>query len=124
MPPGFPTEDGPRPEFAELYGAVELPTADYPTRTRRNVFEASATIWLGTLDSPGYRTTERACLDWGRSMLKAVEGTRPSEVVRWLRMNGWRSLNVAGNRESSNPGIGVRTERFLIRVFQLLVESR
>jgi Circularly permutated YpsA SLOG family len=36
---GFLTEDEPRPEFAELYGAVEMPTADYPSRTRRNVFE-------------------------------------------------------------------------------------
>ena len=28
MPKGDRTEDGPRPEFAELYGAVELPTED------------------------------------------------------------------------------------------------
>ena len=105
MPWGFLTEDGPRPEFADLYGARELPTADYPARTRRNALEGSATIWLGRLDSPGCRATKRACLDWGRVMYKVVEGrTRPSDVVGWLGMNGFRSLNVAGNRESSNPG--------------------
>jgi Circularly permutated YpsA SLOG family len=96
MPLGFLTEDGPRPEFAELYGAVELPTADYPARTRRNVFESSATIWFGNLSSPGCATTERACLDWGRVMFKVREGhTRPSEVVCWLGMNSFRSLNMA-----------------------------
>jgi hypothetical protein len=38
MPLGFLTEDGPRPEFAELHGAVEMPTpklcrADRPERS-------------------------------------------------------------------------------------------
>jgi hypothetical protein len=42
-PLGWLTEDGSRSEFAEL------PTSDYPTRTRRNVMEASATILFGTL---------------------------------------------------------------------------
>ena len=37
MPLGFVTEDGPRPDYAELYGAVELPTPSYPERTRGNV---------------------------------------------------------------------------------------
>jgi hypothetical protein len=29
MPKGFLTEDGPRPEFAEEFGAVEMPTDSY-----------------------------------------------------------------------------------------------
>jgi hypothetical protein len=33
MPLGFLTEDGPRPEFADLYGAREMPTPDYRART-------------------------------------------------------------------------------------------
>lgn len=121
MPKGFLTEDGPRPEFAQLYGAVELPTADYPARTRRNVFESSATIWFGRMDSPGYFATHRACMEWGRSMLVVVDGkTRPSDVVHWLGISGFRSLNVAGNRESSNPGIGEKAERFLLAIFRKL----
>jgi hypothetical protein len=31
-------------------------------------------------------------------------------------------LNIAGNRESKNPGIGERVERFLIAVFKRLKE--
>lgn len=121
MPKGFLTEDGPRPEFAELYGAVEMPTPDYPARTRRNAFESSATIWFGSTDSAGFRTTERACLEWGRSMFRVIGGmTVPSDVVRWLEINGFKVLNVAGNRESGNPGIGEKAERFLLAVFRKL----
>jgi hypothetical protein len=40
--------------------------------------------------------------------LRAVE---PSEVVAWLSTNGFRSLSVAGNRVSNNPGIGEPVER-------------
>ena len=32
MPKGFLTEDGPRPEFATLYDAREIPTTAYPPR--------------------------------------------------------------------------------------------
>jgi hypothetical protein len=47
MPRGFLTEEGPRPEFAELYGAVELPSSSYPARTERNVRDSDGTIWFG-----------------------------------------------------------------------------
>ncbi len=121
MPLGFLTEAGPRPEFAELYGAVEIETTGYPERTRRNAFDASATIWFGDLTSPGSLTTHHAATTYGRSCYDVVEGRdRPSDVVRWLTTNGFRSLNVAGNRESSNPGIGQRVEIFMIAVLKKL----
>jgi hypothetical protein len=85
MPKGFLTKAGPRPEFSALYGAVELPTASYPERTRHNALEASATVWFGSLDSQGSVTTHRACLDYGRAVFDVIEGTtRPSDVVRWI----------------------------------------
>jgi hypothetical protein len=37
MPLGFLTEDGPRPDFAEKFWAVEMPGGGYPERTRANV---------------------------------------------------------------------------------------
>lgn len=121
MPLGFLTEDGPRPEFAEMYGAAELGSAEYPARTRANVRESGATIWFGDLRSPGSIATHRACLALGRSAYDVVEGRdRPSEVVAWLGTNGFRCINVAGNRESTAPGIGARVERFLIAVFRRL----
>jgi hypothetical protein len=44
MPKGFLTEDGPRPELAELYGAHELEAPDYPARTVANVEGATGAI--------------------------------------------------------------------------------
>jgi hypothetical protein len=124
MPLGFLTEDGPRPEFAGLYGAVELPTVDDPTPTRRNAMEAGATIWFGSLHSPGSIVTHRACLDFGRFCYDVVEGRDgPSDVARWLSASRVSSLNVAGDRESSHPGIGDRVERFLVSVFRKLAEG-
>jgi hypothetical protein len=43
MPLGFLTENGPRPEFADLYGAQEMPTASYRERTWQNVRDSDST---------------------------------------------------------------------------------
>jgi Circularly permutated YpsA SLOG family len=45
------------------------------------------------------------------------------DVVEWLRRNPQiKRLNVAGNRESKNPGIGERVKRFLMVVFKRVNE--
>lgn len=116
-PAGWETEGGPAPWLAD-FGLVECPEPGYPARTRRNVFDSSATIWFGSLTSPGAIATHRACLDYGRSIMNVMDGKdRPSDVVRWLGISGFRVLNVAGNRESTAPGIGARVERFMLAVF-------
>jgi hypothetical protein len=47
-----------------------------------------------------------------------------SDVVEWLCRNPQiKCLNIAGNRESKNPGIGERVERFLISVFKRVRQS-
>jgi hypothetical protein len=43
MPREFLTEKGPRPEFAELYGAREMPSPEYRERTRANAAIMSGT---------------------------------------------------------------------------------
>jgi hypothetical protein len=43
--------------------------------------------------------------------------TRPSDVVAWMADHQVVTVNVAGNRESKNPGLGARVEAFLARVF-------
>jgi hypothetical protein len=118
MPEGFLTEAGPRPEFAEMFGAVEMPGGDYPERTRANARDSDATIWFGDPDSPGGRTTPRACTGFGKPVYLVIEGlTQPADVVAWIEAEEVRVLNVAGNRESTEPGIGERVEPFLVEVF-------
>jgi Circularly permutated YpsA SLOG family len=104
-----------------MYGLVECPEPGYPPRTRANVEGSDGTIWFGSITSRGFRTTHDAALQRsvGYPVLIVYEGsTKPSEVVAWLRKHEVRVLNAAGNRESGNPGIGERVERFLIRVFR------
>jgi hypothetical protein len=44
MPESFLTEAGPRPEFAEMFGAVEMRGGGCPERIRANVRDSDATI--------------------------------------------------------------------------------
>jgi Circularly permutated YpsA SLOG family len=121
MPGGFLTEAGPQPDFAEVFGAVEMPEGGYAERTRANARDSDATVWFGDPDSPGGRTTLRACADLGRRVYLVIDGlTGPSEVAAWIVAEGVRVLNVAGNRESTEPGIGERVERFLAALFDRL----
>ncbi len=66
MPENFLTKAGFRPVFAELYGAVEMPGGRYAERTRANARDSDGTVWLGDPESPGGRTTLRACTGLGK----------------------------------------------------------
>ena len=48
----------------------------------------------------------------------------PSHVATWILENAVKTLNVAGNREFEEPGIGDRVERFLIDVLGELGHAR
>jgi Circularly permutated YpsA SLOG family len=127
MPRGFRAEDGAHPEFAAAYGARELPTDDYPARTRANVRDADATlIFADDLDRDGSRWTHQCCLDLSRPCLviRPSEPSVPRATASWLAAQPIRTLNVAGSRESVAPGIGAWVERHLTEVFALLGRSR
>ncbi len=49
--------------------------------------------------------------------------TGPSDLARWIEAEEVGVIKVAGNRESTTPGIGERTERFLVAVFRLLAKG-
>jgi hypothetical protein len=121
MANGFMTEEGPQCHFADLYGAREIPTASYRARIEQNVRDSDGTIWFGTTDIPGAKTTIDACKRFKRPLM-LVEPHRsilPADVVIWLRRNPQiERLNIAGNRESKNRGVGKRVERFLTVVFK------
>ena len=119
MPLGFLTEEGPRPDFAEAYGAVELATGDYPIRTRANTRDSDVTLWFGDTASIGGQTTLRACAALARPVLLVNDVAIPSEVAAWLEARGVRVLNIAGNRETTTPGIGAGVERFLVEGFRV-----
>ena len=130
MPKGYHTEDGPRPEFAELYGAKEHEYSNYPPRTRANVNACDVLLWFGNPYSPGGRLTLGICDHMAVLTPNAIITTPadPGTTVAFLRAQRaafGRDLvvMVAGNRESSKPGIGRRVERYLTEVFRLMRED-
>jgi hypothetical protein len=126
MPFGFLTEEGPQRRFANVYDAREMPTPSYPARTVQNVQDSDETIWFGTTDTPGAKTTLDACKRFRKPVMLVTptEVVLASDVVAWLRRNPEiERLNVAGNRESKNPGIGERVERFLTVVFNRVMSQ-
>jgi hypothetical protein len=126
MPRGFRAEDGNHPEFAPLYGARELPTDDYPARTRANVRDSDATLlFADEPDADGSGLTLRCCLELSRPcrILRPADRPHPGATAAWIAARTIRTLNVAGSRESVAPGIGARIERHLDEVFALLRRS-
>lgn len=128
MPRGFLAEDGRHPGFARQFGAKETASDGYPERTRRNAQEADVTLWFGDPTSRGAILTFAHCrgphiaihppiarYDW------AVD-----DVAAWLDdpRNGFRVLNVAGNRASKNPEIGGFAEDYLVAVFARILAVR
>jgi hypothetical protein len=101
-----------------MFGPVEMPGGGNPEWTRANVRDSDSTVWFGNPDSPGGRTTLRACVHSGKPVMEVLDGfTGPSVMASWIEAPEIRVLNVAGNRESTEPGIGERAERFLATVF-------
>lgn len=127
MTEDFWTEGGVRPEFAEEFGAEALKgvkgKAGLPVRTGLNVYDSDLVLIFGNIHSSGSRCTIRACSTHNRPWLH-VDGKRPSEVAAWVldRMPGQGTLMIAGNRETSSPGIAKRVESFLAVVFRKLQE--
>jgi len=126
IPKGCLTEDGPRPDLAELYGLQEAPSPDYAERTRLNVRDSQATLWLGPTGSRGWYATKRAIDSMPRVWCIATPGvSTPRSILGFLDVHSYlETLNVAGPRESTSPGIGDRAERFLARLFRLVREAQ
>jgi len=118
-PRGRLAEDGPLPA---RYPLTETDSSGYVQRTGRNVRDACATLILcrGKL-SRGTGRTALCARRIGRPLLVARLGEADRlEVVRWIRMTGAVRLNVAGPRESLQPGIYAQARAFLEEVFALL----
>jgi hypothetical protein len=126
MPHGFRAHDGPHPEFAALYGIRETTSDRYQARTRMNVRESDATLRFATdWGSPGEVLTLNLCRRYRKPHLDVTPGGSrgPAEVVAWLMANRVRVLNVAGNSETTSPGIQEFVTEFLGEVFRLLRQA-
>lgn len=115
-PRGWRTDNGPMPSLAE-YGLQEHVLGAYPARTWANVRDSDGTIIFGWPYSPGCRLTQQYCEILRKPFLTVTwpTGTHPSRayVEDWIMLNEIHILNVAGNRERTNPGVSAACREFL-----------
>jgi hypothetical protein len=125
MPLGFVTETDSCPQFAEQFGATELQAGDL-THTEANVHDSDASLWFGDTTTARAHATVDLCVRSGKPCMPLYPGASfdPSHVATWIAKHEIKTLNVAGSRESEEPGIGDRVERFLCDVLQHLGHQR
>ena len=115
---GRRTDEGPlSPEDFIRYKLKEHPSRAYPPRTEQNVLESDATVLFGYMHSPGCKLTIRLCLRHGK---RYKANPTVDELCRLL-LGEWgsvRVLNVAGNRERTNPGTYQRTYDTLVEALR------
>jgi len=117
-PRGRRAEDGPLPA---RYPLRETPSAAYPQRTEWNVRDSDATLILhrGRLRG-GTALTLRLARRYGRPALTIDLSASPgaSDVREWLARERVSRLNVAGPRESEQPGVHAQASAFLSEVLR------
>jgi hypothetical protein len=102
------------------YPLTELATAAYPARTKRNVADADGTLILTLGESEGgtlltLKECKRTRKPYLVVDLDQINEQTVETVRRWLQ--GMRVVNVAGPRESKQPGLYDRAREFLLKVF-------
>jgi len=132
-PAGRKSESGAIPQRFLL---TEHASAKYPPRTKKNIQETDGTLILGKGDfgsqGVGTKLTASIATDLCKPMLyenlsdvfdtrtgltRALALQKGSCSIRdWLHQHNIYRLNVAGSRESSNPGIQTLTHKFLLYV--------
>jgi hypothetical protein len=122
-PKGRLAEDGCVPH---RYSLIELSTRDYPTRTLWNIAKSDGTlVFVSSLKEagPGSRLTIATALKV-RKPCRTIELEQGLEaavrrVRGWFRLCGTvKTVNVAGSRESTTPGIEVAVRDLLVEVLQ------
>jgi hypothetical protein len=103
-PRGRKTENGVLPE---VYLLKETPGAGYLQRTQWNVRDSDATL-VFTLDDKldgGSMRTAAFADSLGKPWMHVRPGVHPKYVARFLLRHGVATLNIAGKRASTAPGI-------------------
>lgn len=112
-PRGRRAEDG---RIPEAYDLQETDERDYSVRTRRNVEDSDGTLILSGGELTGGTALTRKLAKREGSPVHIVDLRREAgftAVEHWLLDNRIRVLNVAGPRESQQPGICEQTREWL-----------
>lgn len=106
--------------IADKYCLTECASPDYGMRTALNVAHSDGTLIL-TRGRPegGTQRTAELCVahDKPKYVVDLDRRLKVAAFVAWLRDNRIETLNVAGPRESKQPGIGKQTRKALEALF-------
>lgn len=128
-PYGWRDETGSNP-LLESFGLVQHPSRHYLPRTEYNVMDSHITVIFGRYSSRGCQDTIGFCQTYGRPFVTAYwnfSDELPPTIHHQLASTVYPALlkfdediivNVAGNRESTNPGIEAVTRRTMELVIQ------
>jgi hypothetical protein len=113
-PLGRRAEDG---KIPPRYQLSQTDSATYRARTERNVIDSDATLILAhkALRGGTKLTARLAALHGKPCMVVDLDAAHDIEGIRrWLAEHRVATLNVAGPRESQQPGIAEEARRFMI----------
>jgi len=125
-PKGRRAEDGP---IDTRYPLIETTSEEYEQRTGQNVLRADGTLIL-TIFLPltgGTALTHELAIKHQKPLLIVdleeidIEEANIDAAVSWLAEHHIKTLNVAGPRESQQPGIYALSREFLLRLFRRLL---
>ena len=105
-PAGRRAEDGVIPDAYQL---IETPSRAYEPRTKCNVRDSDATLIISQRPelTCGSKRTQEFAIALGKPCLHLHAGLDAAAALRrFLAINSVIVLNVAGPRESTEPGIG------------------
>lgn len=118
MPKGFMTLDGLKPTLAKRFGMTQHSSPEYPPRTLCNVMDSDGTIrFAQDFGSAGEKLTLKCCNQAKKPFYDVIAFDEKADLIRfhrWLRDNKIQVLNVAGNSETTAPGIGSYVFNWLI----------
>ena len=117
-PKGRLAEDG---RIGARYPLMETSSDDYAERTERNVRDSDGTLIINRGDqlAGGTAQTREVAIRLKKPCLVA-DLTDPlplTTILRWLDTRRINTLNVAGPRESKQPGISAEAYRYLRELF-------
>jgi hypothetical protein len=125
-PKGYLTEVGPNPKLRSEYGLHQSDSDKYPKRTAENVSKSDCTIIFGNKDTRGSALTITICdaLNKPYIVIPASETEAISKISGFIyklkeEKNRALIVNIAGNRESKNPGTEARVTKILSAVFSI-----
>jgi hypothetical protein len=115
-PKGRKAENGPIPA---AYPLLETTTAAYPERTEMNIVHSDGTLIItqNRFFDRGTALTQQLCEQHEKPclLIDLVQSHKPQieQLETWIRNAKIHTLNIAGPRESTLPGIHQETMLFL-----------